>query len=55
MIKQAKNFAHNILLEQWENTWLKGLKFTLRYYLKEVLDKIVYQKNPLECIKVLQI
>lgn len=35
MIKQAKNFGYNTLMEQWENMRLKELKLTLGYNLKE--------------------
>lgn len=35
MIKCTKKIRHNIMLDQWENIWSKGLKFILNYNLKE--------------------
>ena len=43
MIKWAKIFGYNITLEQWENMWNKGLKFTLNYNLKENFYKMMYR------------
>lgn len=36
MIKQANDFSYTILIDQWVTMWLKGLKFTLCYCLKEL-------------------
>lgn len=35
MIKWAKYFDYNIQMDQQETIWLKGLKFTFYYNLKE--------------------
>ena len=43
MIKWAKIFGYNIQMEQWENMWLKGLKCTLYYNLKENFYKMMYR------------
>lgn len=42
MIKWAKTFGHNIEMEQLENMWLKGLKFTLSSSLKQNFYKMMY-------------
>lgn len=60
MVKWAKFFGYNIQIDQWERMWLKGLKFSLSYNLKENFLEMMYhwymtQKNCLRCIKTLLI
>jgi len=43
MVKWAKNIGHNIQMQQWEDMWTKGLKFTLCYNLKENFYKMMYR------------
>lgn len=39
--KKDKTFGYDILLDQWENTWKKGLKFMLNFNLKEHFYKMM--------------
>ena len=41
MIKWARNFGYNIMMEQWEKMWRRGLKFILSYNLKENFYKMM--------------
>ena len=43
MVKWARNIGHNIMLNQWERMWSKGLKFTLSYNLKENFYKMMFR------------
>lgn len=42
MVKRAKNFDYNSQMDQLESMWLKGLKFTLPYNLKENFFTMMY-------------
>lgn len=42
MVKWAKIFGYNIQIDQWERMWLKGLKFSLSYNLKENFLEMMY-------------
>lgn len=42
MIQWAINVTHEILVEQWEKGWHKGMKFTLDINLKENFYKVIY-------------
>lgn len=53
--EMSKNFNEYLHMNQWMRMWLKGLKFTLSYNLRENLYKrFCHHKIYLRCITVLQ-
>lgn len=44
VMKWTQNFDYNTPVDQWENKWLKGLKITLCYDLKQNVYKMMYHQ-----------
>lgn len=43
MIDWARHVGHNIMFEDWERLWKKGVKFTACTVLKENIMKMMYR------------